>query len=257
MSVDRTNRDRLAVALAASLRGETTEPDLQAAARRIMDDIHGTTNGDKYLEVWLLTLAYYQESDSQTEKKAESASGYPDWLLRQRRRRLAFLKSDLQLRERTPRESPTLDDVFSLWALRWHTAVLALVFVFLITNGYWSWWLHYLAGAASMAVFLHCEKKTAAKARVVDFDPFADEGEWLEHEGLLNDLNVPVPEPEFEMRAAPRPFWQRISDWLVLPFAQPIIVPVLWIVGEWLRFRLAREELRAMRRDRERTPANS
>jgi hypothetical protein len=231
MSVDRNQRNEIANSLAAFLRGEISRKALRS---RLDTEWHCHSQGILVVE-WqgveihdsyvLSSLYWWGLPSLLVEPLSEQ-----DW--RQLCRHLAFLTSDLEEREFP---SPTLGHeetcLYQTRLARWHVVVLALAFGLSFLVG---WWLLLAAWVISFVLYqvsthgLYAAEQEELKAKwdvIRAFAPFANEGEWRAHEGLLDRYRLPEYDPTIHGQRDSPTFVGRVLDaagtalgWLIILF---------------------------------------
>jgi hypothetical protein len=182
MAIDRVNRDAVAAILVAYLRGET---DCQATSKRletILIERKNTPIDDKFLEDLVQFLGDGLERFWHWHQQS--------WW-EQVRRELAFLKTDLEMRDipLPPAERDTMPFVY------WHLLALTTALAISWIVGWWVfvavWVIAGTFGIVHLQFQHHGKTRDAEIARRTAFAPFLNEGEWLAHEKLLEPMQLP------------------------------------------------------------------
>lgn len=210
MPVDRTRRDTAAEVVTSFLRREIGYNLMQAALGGLTPPREAGKQDaslDEILDHVIYGPCFYANPETQW-------AGFC--------RRLAFLKTDLEIRqvsgdfivndnEDRPRE---------ILLARWHALGLLVAFgaAYLI-----SWWVF---AAATLLSYLLYQYQTPASWRLnlsdeqnnqAEWYPFADEEEWLEHKHILDEYHLPPYQVGVYDFPGPAKEWPRV-----------IATPVMW-----------------------------
>jgi len=217
MPVSRENREVVANALAAFLRGEMSEDAFRNRLNSIWVGLDQNAVQDDYLSHLCGLLLTKTLVDL-------SALSEPAW--RQLVRDLAFLKSDL---EPTRPASPPADDPdFSAQVrmARWHVLGLAVSFGLGLVVGWWLPAVCCVVSFVSYATWEWRQDKARDKerfkqwAKELAFAPFECEEDWLAHKRLLEPSHLPEYDPAIHWRprtfSLAKKFWGAGASYLIM-----------------------------------------
>jgi hypothetical protein len=238
MPVDRVNRDALADALAAFMRGDLAFEALRSKVETIYASLNAKSVFDQGL-IFLL-ISGFSESDQQFDRRLEKDERFEKRKWERRRRELAFLKSDVELQLKDMVRPPSQDDYscIELRARCCHALALALAFRLSVVIGGWGWCVYWTACIVSFSVDQYLERLRIAlnneQSRWFAVFPFANEEQWLAHEKLLENYRLPSIEPVLESKPIPKRRWVRVLDavwgWCAVVVALPVTWPIYLVI---------------------------